>query len=269
MENTTFMLTLNFGELTAVKYLYWVIAFIAYTLIVVLNGVVIVTVLQHKSLQEPMYIFISVLCVNGLYGSSSFFPGLLINLLQENPSVSYYGCLTQAFCLHTYGSFELTILASMAYDRYVSICNPLRYNSIMTLSMVLKIVLAAGLYPIILISILVILTARLPLCGTDILKVYCDNWVCIKSTKEVQNKALQTCTPHLITIANFSLDTLCEILLHRFPLTKLTHELKVFISLQILVVSPLLNPVIYGLKMKEMKSKLRELLREKKDIVTQ
>ncbi|XP_075706003.1 olfactory receptor 52D1-like [Rhinoderma darwinii] len=302
MENTTIsphMLTLNFGELTLEKYLYFVIVIIGYALIVVCNGAVIVTVWQHKRLQEPMYIFISVLCMNGLYGSSAFFPSLLINLLQKNPSISYRACLTQVFCLHTYGSFEMTILASMSYDRYVSICNPLRYNTIMTSSTVGKILFGAWLYPVTLIGVLVILTARLPLCRTHILKIYCDNWsvvslsctdttvnniyglfitaallglmslmifysyfeigkICMKS-KNITEKALQTCTPHLITITNFLIDTFFEILLHRFAPTKLPYELRVIMSLQFLVVPPILNPFIYGLKMKEIKSKLREL----------
>ncbi|XP_075706005.1 olfactory receptor 52D1-like [Rhinoderma darwinii] len=300
MENTTIsplMLTLNFGELTVEKYFYCFIVIIGYALIVVCNGAVIVTVWQHQSLQEPMYIFISVLCMNGLYGSSAFFPSLLINLLQKNPSISYRACLTQVFCIHTYGSFEMTILASMSYDRYVSICNPLRYNTIMTSSTIGKILFRAWLYPVTLIGVLVILTARLPLCRSHILKIYCDNWsvvslsctdtivlnifglfgvislfglmslmifysylkiirVCMKSPKNIKEKALQTCTPHLITITNFLVDILFEILLYRLAPTKLPYELRVIMSLQILVVPPMLNPFIYGLKMKAIKSRL-------------
>ncbi|XP_069828910.1 olfactory receptor 52D1-like [Dendropsophus ebraccatus] len=304
LENITFspsVLTLNFGELTPVKYFYWVLALMGYILIIFLNGVVIGTVWHHKSLQEPMYIFISALCMNGLYGSSAFFLNILINLLQKNPSISYISCLVQIFGIHTYGACEMTILTSMAYDRYVSICNPLQYNMIMTLSTVFKLLLAAWLYPSTLISILIILTARLPLCGTNIVKMYCDNWsvvrlscvdtsvnnvyglfataamlvltalliaysyfkiimVCMKSSKDTKEKALQTCTPHLITIVNFLIDVLFEILLYRFPPTNLPSELRVFMSLQFLVVPPILNPVIYGLKMRAIKSKVKQLL---------
>ncbi|XP_069828906.1 olfactory receptor 6N1-like [Dendropsophus ebraccatus] len=304
MENMTFspsVLTLNFGELTPVKYLYWVIAFMGYTMIMILNGVVIGTVWYHRSLHEPMYIFISVLCMNGLYGSSAFFPSLLVNLLQKNPSISYIACFIQIFGIHTYGACEMTILTSMAYDRYVSICDPLQYNRIMTPSVVLKLVLGAWLYPSTLIFILIILAVRLPLCGTNIVKIYCDNWsvlrlscvdtsvnnvygliitaavlglpfllicysyiriirVCMKSSKDTKEKALQTCTPHFITIVNYLADLFFEITLFRFPLPNLPSELKAFISLQFLVVPPILNPVIYGLKMREIKSKVKQLL---------
>ncbi|KAG8538523.1 hypothetical protein GDO81_022487 [Engystomops pustulosus] len=313
MENITFsssVLMLNFGELTSIKYLYCVFVLFGYILIVLLNGVVVIAVVQHKSLHEPMYIFISVLCVNGVYGSSAFYPSLLIHLLQKKPSIFYFACLTQVFCLHSYCAYEMTILASMAYDRYVSICNPLRYNRIMTPSTVVKVVIGAWLYPTPLLVILIILTIELPLCGNNILKFYCDNWsvvklscvdtsvnniyglllvvviigstamlifysyfriliVCMRSSKNVQEKALQTCTPHLITIANFLVDTLFEILLHRFTATRMPEELRIIMSLQFVVVPPILNPFIYGLKMKKIKSKVKELLsgKSKKETV--
>ncbi|KAM3936248.1 olfactory receptor 52D1-like [Leptodactylus fuscus] len=307
MENFTLspsMFMLNFGQLSTVKYIYCVIALVSYSLILLLNGAVIAMVVQHKSLQEPMYIFISVLCLNGLYGSTALFPSLLVNLLQKNPSISYLACLVQAFCIHMYGCCEMTVLGSMAYDRYVSICNPLRYSSIMTLSMVFKIVLGAWLFPVALIGSHIMLTARLPLCGNNILKIYCDNWsvvrlscvdtmvnniygifitmvilggmsllifcsylkiirICMKSSKDTKEKALQTCTPHLITITNFLIDTLFEILLYRFEPTHLPYELRVIMSLQFLVVAPILNPLIYGLKMKGIMYKVREHLSAK------
>ncbi|KAG8541551.1 hypothetical protein GDO81_028728 [Engystomops pustulosus] len=304
MENITFtpsVLMLNFGELTSLKYLYCILVLIGYILIVILNGMVIITVAQHKSLQEPMYIFISVLCINALYGSSAFYPSLLVNLLRNIQSISYPACLIQIFCIHSYGVCEISILACMAYDRYVSICNPLRYNKIMNSSTVFKLVLVSWLYPIIIIGGVVGLTARLPLCDNNILKFYCDNWsvvrlscvdttinniyglgitavglgliplmifysyikilrACIKSSVEVKEKALQTCTPHLITLTNFLIDTLFEILIHRFAPAKLPYELRVIMSLQFLVVPPILNPLIYGLKMKEIKKKVKELM---------
>ncbi|XP_077155191.1 olfactory receptor 51I2-like [Ranitomeya variabilis] len=306
MENKTFFhppyLTLNFGEILSEKYIYCSIVMFGYIMIIALNTVVISTIVLHKSLHEPMYIFIATLCINGLYGSSAFFPGLFYNLLQESQTISYVACMIQVFCIHTYGSIELTILTAMAYDRYVSICNPLRYNTIMTSSKIVKLITGALLYPNILFGVHIILTIRLPLCHTEILKIYCDNWsvvrlscvdamvnnifglfiatcllgvplipilysyikifrVCVKSSKEVRDKALQTCTPHLITIVNFIFDTSFEILLYRFVPSKLPYELRVIMSLQFIVMPPILNPVIYGLKMKEIKSRIIRMIK--------
>ncbi|KAM5180476.1 olfactory receptor 51I2-like [Mantella aurantiaca] len=244
-----------------------------------------------------MYSFISSLCFNGIYGSSSFFPSLFINLLQKTQTISYSLCLGQLFCLHTYGSNELTILSAMAYDCFVCICNPLRYHQIMTASTVFKLIAGAYLQPIVFFGIQFILTIRLPLCSSEILKIYCDNWsvvrlscidtklnnfygifvsttmlglmplfifysyvqifrVCVRSSKEVREKALQTCSPHLISFVIFITNSLFEIILYRFVPTNLPYELRVTTSVQFLVALPILNPFIYGLKMKEIKTKI-------------
>ncbi|XP_075449364.1 olfactory receptor 52D1-like [Ascaphus truei] len=310
MENSTFphpsmLRMIGFGEMTAVKYLYSIIALVGYVMTILSNSAVITIVALHRGLQEPMYIFICALCVNGLYGSTAFFPCLIANLLSEIQTVSYIGCLTQVFCIHTYMACELTILAVMAFDRYVCICNPLRYNSIMSLITVFKLVAAAWLYGILLFTIQFILTIRLPLCGSVIEKIYCDNWsvvklscintavnniygffltvilvvlipvlilvsyiqilrVCIKASEDTRAKALHTCTPHLITLIIFATGALCEILLHRFKSTILPNELRIVMSVQFLVVPPLLNPLTYGLKMKEIRVKIAQFLHPKR-----
>ncbi|XP_053312091.1 olfactory receptor 52D1-like [Spea bombifrons] len=288
-----------------IKYLYGLLSFLCFVLIVLCNGAVIAIVALHQSLHEPMYIFISVLCLNGLYGSSAFLPSLFVNLLYRTQTVSYAGCLTQVYCIHTYMGCELTILTVMAFDRYVCICNPLRYNCIMSLKTVFKLVVAAWLYTLTLFTTHFILTVRLPLCDSAILKIYCDNWsvvrlscadtsvnnifglfitaaliglmpvlivvsyfeilrACVKSSRDFRSKALQTCTPHLITMVNYVVDVLFEILLHRFKPTSVPYELRVVMSLQFLVVPPLLNPIIYGLKIRKIRFRIVQLIHPKR-----
>ncbi|CAJ0940836.1 unnamed protein product, partial [Ranitomeya imitator] len=298
------LLTLNFGPMTELKYLYSAITFLGFLIIVVSNCAVISTVALNKSLQEPMYIFISAICLNGLYGSSSFFPNLFVNLISKTQTISYVGCLAQVFVIHTYMGGELAFLTVMAYDRYLCICHPLRYNTIMSLSMVLKLIFGAWLFIICLFTVHFALTIRLPLCDSFILKIYCDNWsvvrlscidttvnniyglfitvviivllpiiifisyieilkVCIRASKDFRSKSLQTCTPHLMTITNFVINVLFEILLHRFSPTNLSYELRTVMSLQYLVVPPILNPLIYGWKTREIRVKLTKLLSSK------
>ncbi|MEE6516015.1 hypothetical protein FKM82_025216 [Ascaphus truei] len=310
MENSTYlhpsMLILGgFGEMTAVKYLYSIIALVGYVMIILSNSAVITVVALHRGLQEPMYIFICALCINGLYGSTAFFPCLIANLHYEIQIVTYTGCLTQVFCIGTYIGCELTILAVMAFDRYVCICNPLRYNSIMSLTTVYKLIATSWLYGILPFTIHFILTIRLPLCGLVIQKIYCDTWtvlklscvditvnniyglflnsilvvlmpvlilysyiqilrVCAKASEDTRAKALQTCTPHLITLINFATGVLFELLLPRFRSTNIPYELRIVTSVQFLVVPPLLNPLIYGLKMKEIRVKIFQLLHRKR-----
>ncbi|KAM4687242.1 olfactory receptor 52D1-like [Rhinophrynus dorsalis] len=314
MPNSTHLqpsvLTLGFGEMTPVRYFYCVFVLVCFLFIVLANSAVIIVVVLHKTLHEPMYIFVCVLCVNGLYGSTAFFPSLFVNLFYQTQTVSYIGCLTQVFCIHTYGGCEMSILAVMAFDRYVCICNPLRYNTIMSLSTVFKLIAGAWLYSIILVTTNVILTIRLPLCDSVILKIYCDNWsvvrlscidttvnnifglvitasfigvmpafifysyveilrVCASSSREFRAKALQTCAPHLITISNFIVDVLFEVLLYRFSPKNLPYELRVVMSLQFLVVPPILNPLIYGLNLKEIRLKVAHMICQKNTITVQ
>ncbi|XP_073404476.1 olfactory receptor 52D1-like [Dendrobates tinctorius] len=298
------LLTLNFGPMTEIKYLYSVITLLGFLIIVVCNCVVISIVALHKSLQEPMYIFISVLCLNGLYGSFSFYPNLFVNLISKTQTISYTGCLVQGFAIHTYMGVELSILTVMAYDRYLSICHPLRYTTIMSLPMVLKLIFWAWLINICTFAALFALTIRLPLCDSSILKIHCDNWsvvrlscidttvnniyglafsivalvvlpvlilisyieilkVCIRASKDFRSKSLQTCTPHFVTITNFVINVFFEILLHRFNPTSLSYELRTVMSLQYLVIPPILNPLIYGWKTREIRVKLTKLLSSK------
>ncbi|CAF90137.1 unnamed protein product, partial [Tetraodon nigroviridis] len=71
-------------------------------------------------------------CINGLYGATGFYPRFLFDLLSSSHEISYEGCLLQAFVMYSFACCEMSILAVMAYDRYVAICQPLRYHSIMT-----------------------------------------------------------------------------------------------------------------------------------------
>ncbi|XP_063806981.1 olfactory receptor 52E4-like isoform X2 [Pseudophryne corroboree] len=293
------LLMLTFGEMAEIRYFYSMITLVGFLVILLSNCAVISIVGFHKSLHEPMYIFISALCLNGLYGSSAFFPSLFVNLVSNIQTISYIGCVTQVFCIHTYMGSELTILAVMAYDRYLCICNPLRYNHIMSFTMVVKLIIAAWLYAIIPFLVHFTLTIRLPLCDSVILKIYCDNWsvarlscidttvnnifglfitaavivllpvlilfsyikilkVCVKSSKDFRAKAMKTCSPHLVTIANFVINVLFEILIHRFPPPNIPYELRMVISVQFLVIPPILNPLIYGYKTRDIRVKLMQ-----------
>ncbi|XP_068127167.1 olfactory receptor 52B6-like, partial [Hyperolius riggenbachi] len=253
----------------------------------------------NESLHEPMYIFISALCTNGFYGSTSFFPGLLVNLFSKTNLISYTACMIQIFCMYSYVLNEMTTLTVMAYDRYLCICNPLRYFTIMTSTKAFKWVAAAWVDSFIMIIVHVMLTVRLPLCDNVVLKIYCDNWsvvrlscidttinnvygffiaienllvkpslimlsyieilkVCIRS-KEARTKAMQTCASQLISTFIFATNCLFEILMYRFGPTEVPYAIRVASSVQFLVVAPLMNPLLYGIKMSAIKLKIVHL----------
>ncbi|KAM4566963.1 olfactory receptor 52D1-like [Odontesthes bonariensis] len=161
-------------------YLFFMILTSLYLTIVGSNVLLIVVIGMNRSLHEPMYMFLCSLFVNELYGSSGLFPFLLIQLLSDVHTVSAPLCFLQIFCIYSYVSIEFSILAVMSYDRYLAICYPLQYNTIMTFQRVKVLTAVAWLPALLLIVILTSLSFSLQLCGNIINKVYCDNYSVVK-----------------------------------------------------------------------------------------
>ncbi|XP_034404981.1 olfactory receptor 142-like [Cyclopterus lumpus] len=163
------------------KYLYFLIILTLYMLIVCSNVLLIVVICMNRSLHEPMYLFLCSLFVNELYGSSGLFPFLLVQILSDIHTVSAPFCFLQIFCLYTYGGVELLNLAAMSYDRYLAICYPLRYNTLMTYNKIAVLIAVIWLYPFFANALtLTTMTVPLQLCGNVINKVYCDNYYVVK-----------------------------------------------------------------------------------------
>uniref|UniRef100_A0A3B4Z7Y5 Olfactory receptor 146-like n=1 Tax=Stegastes partitus TaxID=144197 RepID=A0A3B4Z7Y5_9TELE len=149
----------------------------SYLLIMVANIGIVVLVFLDKNLHQPMYLLFCNLPVNDIVGNSIMVPRLLSDILLP-PSrrlISYYECVVQAFTTHMFGTTSHTILMIMAFDRYVAICNPLRYASIMTNRMVLKLTVSAWGVAFVLVAVLLGLTIRLNRCRTLITNPFCDN----------------------------------------------------------------------------------------------
>ncbi|XP_035522393.1 olfactory receptor 146-like [Morone saxatilis] len=181
MENYTYnSFTLQLEGLNVSKEsLYPVFLFFlfSYLFIMVANVGIAVLVFIDKSLHQPMYLLFCNLPINDILGNSIMVPRLLVDMLRP-PSerlISYYECVVQAFTSHMFGTTSLTVLMIMAFDRYVAICNPLRYASIMTNKMVIWLTVSAWGVAFVLVGILLGLTVRLNRCRTMIMNPYCDN----------------------------------------------------------------------------------------------
>ncbi|XP_036393554.1 olfactory receptor 51E1-like [Megalops cyprinoides] len=302
MENVSDVpyLTLSgYVELPKYRYVLFIISLILYIFIVCSNTVLISLIYAHKSLHEPMYIFLAALFLNALFGTSAFYPKLLNDFFSDSQVISYPACAVQAFAIYTYGAAEFTLLSVMAYDRYVSICKPLQYATIMKISTVKKFLFFAWIFPACEIGVMLILTNRLTLCKFQLNRLYCDNYsivklscedttvnniygifvliiavfpalffivfsyikilvICHRSSKETRKKALQTCLPHLLVFINFSINSVFEIVHHRLQ-SNIPHIIRMVMSVEFLVIPPLFNPVIYGLKLQEISNRLRKL----------
>ncbi|XP_030009387.1 olfactory receptor 52K1-like [Sphaeramia orbicularis] len=148
-----------------------------YIFIIFSNLGILILIVLDKSLHRPMYLLFLNLPVNDILGNSSVIPRLLVDMLRP-PSerlISYYECVVQAFITHVFGTAGHTVLMIMAFDRYVAICNPLHYASIMTNKMMIKLTVLAWGAAFVLVGILLSLTVRLSRCRTIIKGIYCSN----------------------------------------------------------------------------------------------
>uniref|UniRef100_A0A3B4CY64 Olfactory receptor n=1 Tax=Pygocentrus nattereri TaxID=42514 RepID=A0A3B4CY64_PYGNA len=287
--NVTYLFLEGHVELEKFRVAYFLIVLMVYILIICCNSVVISVIYSDKRLHEPMYIFIAALLCNSLFGTTALYPKLLSDLLSERRYISFGACTFQAFFIYTYGMAEFTLLSAMAYDRYVSICKPLQYATLIKMSTVKKLLFFCWFLPSCENGISVILTYRLQLCKFKLNRIYCNNYsivklgcgdisvnniygmfvltvavfpplifiiysyvrildVCLKNSKDFRRKALQTCFPHLIIFISFTVTSCFEVINSRLE-GDVSHIFSMIMSVENLVIPPLINPVIYGLKL--------------------
>uniref|UniRef100_A0A3P9I613 Olfactory receptor 52J3-like n=1 Tax=Oryzias latipes TaxID=8090 RepID=A0A3P9I613_ORYLA len=260
------------------------------------NLTLLTLIILKKNLHKPMYFILFSLPLNDLIGISAMMPKVLSDIVTETNDVYYPLCVLQAFLLHMYGGAVLFILAAMSFDRYVAICMPLRYSSIMTLRMVIGIVTLVWGLDFVLILLLFSLQARLPRCTALIRNVFCDNPSLLKLTcvnTAVQNitglfntaiiqaisisiqvysyvKILITCLATRTSEAKTKAVHTCVsqlVILVIFEVvgtfTILSHrfkdvsaDLQKIMGMLIFLVPPLLNPLVYGLYTSEIRNTL-------------
>ena len=146
-----------------------------YIALLISNIGVVFIIIAERSLHEPMYLLFCNLSVNDILGNTILLPHLLFDMVSKERFISHGACVTQAFFSHTYGSASHTILMIMAIDRYVAICNPLRYSAIMTKKAVVTLSVSAWAVAVVLVGVLVSLSVRLSRCTSVIPNFYCDN----------------------------------------------------------------------------------------------
>lgn len=168
------------NEATNIRLTIFMITLMYYCVILFFNISLIVIIVLDENLHEPMYILLSSFCINSLYGTSGFYPKFLSDLLSPSQTISYEGCLLQAFIMYSFACCDLSILAVMAFDRYLAICKPLHYHSFMTKRRLTQLVCFSWLTPLFVFSINVVLTSQLKLCGSKIKKIFCVNWEIVK-----------------------------------------------------------------------------------------
>ncbi|XP_041920606.1 olfactory receptor 146-like [Alosa sapidissima] len=173
-SSVTFTFT-AYEEIGPTKDMLFVIIFLIYLASVLANMSLMVLIYLDASLHKPMYIFLFSLIFNGLIGSTAVWPKVMGHLVTDVHSASYEACLTQTFFVFIYGSCTYAMLTVMAYDRYVSIFQPLLYHTIMTPQKVRVLLVVGNFLPAAVVFGQICLTSGIPLCRYSIHKIFCDN----------------------------------------------------------------------------------------------
>lgn len=296
--NVTYITVDGYVEMHKYRYLYFVILLTAYILILCSNSTVVCLIWFHQNLHEPMYIFIAALLINSVVYSTTLYPKLLTDVLSDRQLITYSGCLFQYFVFYALGGSEFLLLAVMAYDRYVSICKPLQYAAVMSRSSVSALLALAWLLPACQVAVPAAMNTSKKLCSLTFKGIICNSTVyklhCVRSpvlniyglmtfaslglvpvsfilftytriliissrsSQEVRSKAAHTCLPHLLVLINFTCSIAYDVLLVRLE-TTFPPTVRFIMTIQIIMYHPLLNPIIYGLKMKEIHKHLKML----------
>uniref|UniRef100_A0A8C9XD44 G-protein coupled receptors family 1 profile domain-containing protein n=1 Tax=Sander lucioperca TaxID=283035 RepID=A0A8C9XD44_SANLU len=286
MENYTYnSYTLQLEGLIVSKestYPVFFLFFFSYLFIIVANVGIAVLVFIDKNLHQPMYVLFCNLTLNDVLGNSIMVPRLLLDMLRP-PSeriITYNECVVQAFTTHMFGTTSHTVLMIMAFDRYVAICNPLRYAAIMTNKMVIKLTICAWGVAFVLVGILLGLTIRLNRCRTLIQNPYCDNASLFKLSCE--DVSINNVYGLAFTVVLFTSSIGCMVLtytkiavvcltsnnksLNSKALKTCSTHLVVYLIMAFSGMSnivlhrfPHLNPIIYGLQSKEIRRFLSNL----------
>ncbi|XP_032074773.1 olfactory receptor 1020-like isoform X4 [Thamnophis elegans] len=280
----------------------FVLFLLVYIITLVGNLGMIVLIKTDSSLHIPMYFFLSNLAFVDINYSSSITPNMLVSLLTKRKSIGFAACAIQMFVFVICGSTECLLLAVMAFDRYVAICHPLRYSAIMTGKICVWLAGISYFLGIFYAVLHTTLSFSLTFCGSNMINhYYCDILPLIKlscsdthinetvlfaqvsingvsttvtilfsyasilitilniRSTQSRRKAFSTCSSHLIVVSLFY-GTIFFMYLR--PSSSYSLEKDKVASLFYTVIIPMLNPLIYSLRNKEVKEAFWRMFRK-------
>ncbi|XP_073480364.1 olfactory receptor 5P60-like [Aquarana catesbeiana] len=155
--------------------LLFTLVLIIYIVTICGNCLIIILVNYSKILHSPMYFFLSQLSISDIMLITAIAPNILHIVLHERTSVSFSGCMAQFYVYGTIEAFECYLLTVMSYDRYLAICSPLHYVSIMKQSLCIQLVLASWIFSCSISLISTLEICQLEFCGLNVIDyLYCD-----------------------------------------------------------------------------------------------
>uniref|UniRef100_H0XRM2 Olfactory receptor n=1 Tax=Otolemur garnettii TaxID=30611 RepID=H0XRM2_OTOGA len=264
-------------------------------------GLVILVIVDSR-LHNPMYYFLSALSFLDACYSTVVTPKMLVNFLAENKAISFWGCTTQMFFFGTLGTTECFLLAAMAYDRYVAIYNPLLYAVTMSPRIYVPLIMASYVCGILHATVHTVAMFSLSFCGSNKIRhFFCDipallaiscsdthinqlllfyfvgsieivtvlivlisyGFILLAILKihseEGRQKVFSTCGSHLTGVSIYHGTIL---FMYVRPSASHTLEYDMMVSIFYAIVSPMLNPIIYSFRNKDVKQAVKRWLRK-------
>ncbi|KAM7150035.1 olfactory receptor 5M5-like [Macrochelys suwanniensis] len=291
---------LGFGNAPELQPLLFLMFLVIYIVTMVGNILIIMLVVFDQNLYTPMYFFLGNLACLEICYTSTILPRLLASLLTGDGTISVKCCLVQTYFFAIIATTENLLLAAMSYDRYLAICNPLRYAALMNGRVCFQLVAGSWAYSFLVNGTLNYFLFPLTFCGFKVIDhFFCDFSPMIKlSCDDTQNiqlatftvstigtvvpllltltsyvyiitailripsttgrqKAFSTCSSHLIVVTILYMSV---ITVYVFPTSNTPKVLNKIFSLFYTVLTPMINPVIYSLRNKEVKESLRKII---------
>ncbi|XP_057583023.1 olfactory receptor 140-like [Hippopotamus amphibius kiboko] len=297
-HNVTEFVLLGLTQNPHLQKLLFVVFLFIFLFTVLANLLIGITISLSPTLSAPMYFFLTYLAFIDAFYSSVTTPKMIIDLLYHRITIFWHGCLTQLFLVHFLGGSEIIVLIVMAYDRYVAICKPLHYKTIMRQGLCQLLVMVAWIGGILHATLQILFTVDLTFCGPNVIDHFmCDffslleiacshtnrlgmvvaansgamclfiffmlliSYIVILSSlkshgSEGRCKALSTCGSHFTVVVLYFIPCIFS---YTRPVT--TYPGDKWVSVFFIILTPMLNPIIYTVRNTEVKNALRSLLK--------
>ncbi|XP_037669472.1 olfactory receptor 6K3-like [Choloepus didactylus] len=301
-ENLTMVTEFYFSDFPQYEIgglLFFIPLLFIYVFIIVGNFMIFFAVHLDTHLHNPMYTFISVFSFLEIWYTTVTIPKMLSNLVNEQKTISFIGCLLQMYFFHSLGVSEALVLTAMAIDRYVAICNPLRYAIIMTPRLCIQFSTGSCIFGFLMLLPEIVWISTLPFCGPNqIHQLFCDfepvlRLACIDTSiilvEDVIHAISILTSVSIITLSYIRIITVIlkipsgesrqkafstcaahiTIFLLFFGSVSLMYLcfsvtfpplLDKAIALMFAVLAPLFNPIIYSLRNRDMKNAIKKIL---------
>ncbi|XP_077326925.1 olfactory receptor 11L1-like [Lithobates pipiens] len=303
-SNVTTIFLLGFQNLDSCKYLLFTLLLMTYCVTICGNLLIIMLVYYSKILHSPMYFFLTQLSFSDLMLTTDISPNMLNLVLHGQTSINFSSCITQLYFFGFSEASECLLLTVMSYDRYLAICSPLRYSSIMNQFLCLKLAFASWILSCTIELTLTLCICQLQFCGPNTVDhFFCDfNPLVELSCSDVsivQTEATLMCIPvivlpFLVIVVSYTYIVLtivkisslsgrlksfstCSshltvvfifygtlIAMYMLPNDRQSQRINKALAMLYTVFTPLLNPFIYSLRNKDIKDALRNCVFNKK-----